>query len=121
MDCAAVSGRLWQCARTEVCAQCMQSCAAFRLVVYGSARGSVWQCEWQCVAARTVVCAQCARQCAAVRLVVVYGGARGSVRLCSSGTVCGSVRQCATVLKAAMRGSARVHGSVSGSVWQRAR
>jgi hypothetical protein len=32
---------------------------------------------------------QCARQCAAVRLVV-YGSARGSVRLSGSAAVCGS-------------------------------
>jgi hypothetical protein len=55
------------------------------------------------VAVRTVVRAQRVQQCAAVRLVV-YGSARGSVRLCGSrcssvwhcGSVwqCGSVRQC---------------------------
>jgi hypothetical protein len=51
--------------------------------VCGSASGSVWQCA--------------RRQCAAVRLVV-YGSARGSVRLYGSAAVCGSVRQCAWLL-----------------------
>jgi hypothetical protein len=70
---------IWQCAwqymaaRAAVCScAAVRQCAAVRLVVYGSARGKLWQC-------RAPV-----RQC-------------GSVRQCSAvfGSVCGSV--CAVV------------------------
>ena len=75
---------------------------------------AVRQCEWECVAVRTVVCVQCARQCVALRLVV-YGGARGSVRLSGSAAVCGSA--CGSVRQRA-RLCAVVCGSKHGSVWQ---
>ena len=77
----------------------------------------VRQCARQCVA---MLCGsvphcgsvrQCTRQCAAARLVV-YGSARGSVRLCTavlqcaaSAAVCGSIAVCGT---AAVCGSAVV-------------
>ena len=76
----------------------------------GSTSGSVWQCA--------------RRQCAAVRLVV-YGSARGSVRLSGSAAVCSSVRQCARLLVCdSARGGVRqcvglcvaVFGSKHGSV-----
>jgi hypothetical protein len=59
-----------QCAavRLIVCAQCAWQSTAVRLVVYGSARGSMWLCGsvWQCAAVRVAVCVQYAQQCAAV-------------------------------------------------------
>ena len=76
----------------------------------GSTSGSVWQCA--------------RRQCAAVRLVV-YGSARGSVRLSGSAAVCSSVRQCARLLVCdSVRGGVRqcvglcvaMFGSKHGSV-----
>jgi hypothetical protein len=70
----------------------------------------VRQCERQCVAVCAVVCAQCARHCAAVCLLV-YGIARGSMRLCGSAAVCGSVRQCAWLCVA-------VPAAVCGNVWR---
>jgi hypothetical protein len=78
-------------------------CAAVRLVVFGSARGSV-------------------RQCPAVR-VAVYSSVRGSlcevyVRQCAA--VCGSVRQCAAVC-GSVCGCVRqwMRVAVCGSGWQR--
>jgi hypothetical protein len=70
-QCAAVCGSGWQCAqqrvavRTVVCVQCMRQCAAVRLVLDGSARGSVRQfaavrrcaAVWKCAAGR-----QCAAE-----------------------------------------------------------
>ena len=73
------------------------------------------------MAVRTVVCMQCARKGAAVRLVV-YGSARGSVRLSGSTAVCdsalGSVSQCAQQCCAAVRQCAAVCGRASGYVRQ---
>jgi hypothetical protein len=86
--------------------------------------GSARQCERQCVEVRTVVCARCARQRAVVRLVV-FGSARGSVRLSGSAAVCGSVSvgvwQCARSC-IAVRQCVAVHVAARGSaavrVWQ---
>jgi hypothetical protein len=112
--CGSARGSVWQCAqqcaavRLVMCAQCAWQCAAVRQCA--AVCGSVRQCAWLCVAVRTVVCTQCVRQYVAVRLVV-YGSARGSVRLSGSAAVCGSVR-------GSVRLCVAVCGSARGSVWQ---
>ena len=134
--CGSTSGSVWQCTRRQ--------CAAVRLVVYGSTRGSVWlsgsaavrgcvrRCAWQCAAVRaamggsvclcvavsTVVsahCTQCARQCAAVRLVVYSVCGNTAVRVWQ----CGSGGQCALLCAAvcaAVRGS--VHSGVRSVIYE---
>jgi hypothetical protein len=72
-------GIMWLCVavRLIVCGNARGSVRAVRVVVYGSALASLWQCA--------IVCGcPAVRQCPAVRLVV-YGNAHGSaVWLCGS-------------------------------------
>jgi hypothetical protein len=106
--------------------QCARECAAVRTAVWGSASGSVWQCERQCTAcSASGSVRQCALQCVAVPAAVCgcpvareCVGVCGSVRRCAAVRQCAAMRQCARQCVVVWGSSATVCGSASGVVWQ---
>jgi hypothetical protein len=106
-------GGVWQCGSVQ---QWAAVCGSGRSAVCGSARGSVRQCIQQCAAVRVVVFSS------TLGSVWLSGSAAvcctpiacGNTAACSSAALCGST---AVGGSAAVCGSAAVGGSARGCVW----